>query len=849
MTRDVQIVTPKKRVDNRVRPEHDPEGDPCTLCGVLAAAHRQRERPARARAPRPEHVPTSDPCTLCGLPAEKHRLRTDRPKPHSPIGDPCAECGRPAEEHKRRKKTKKGPRKTLTEKALIGFDGEGQNTPDGRHVYTYAAAVDETGYKLGSVENLRGLDTEALLAFLVELAEERCPEKHSPHLTLFGFSLGYDLTKILEDLPDMNLWKLCRPESRAYHLKPDPHEELPGPATKRALRAPVIWEAPKSRATYSLDYQRSRFTVRRIDDVRKTTLASGRVKKKPIGPSVTLWDGFSFFACSFVSALEKWSVGTPEERERILDMKLQRGDFEHVSFEAVKTYCDSECALLGQLMRKLIDAHAAAGLVLRDFYGAGSSGGAMLKKWNAKRWLGPVKRSTDGEPCEEMRIPMAQAYFAGRFECSRVGPIEGEVFGFDVSSAYPYAMACGMPCLEHGKWTRFTRDRYLEKRITEADYALVRAQTRTVGKSPAWGPLPWRLKTGDIIYPLESQGSWVWRSEYLAVRDGKPWRAQALEAWIYEQECICRPFEEVPAVYSERVRLGKDAAGLVLKLGLNSCYGKTAQSVGSHPFQSWVWAGMITASTRAQLLTAIAAATDPWSVLMTATDGLFAREDLKLPKPEDTGTFELRNQKGELVPLGGWERKSYKSGIFIARPGVYFPLVDGAGAGEEVRARGVGRRTLAAHKTRLVEHWRTHEPTLSNGLRPFPPNYAFEDVNLFVGMVTGVLRHPEGPRPKSGPLVLGEPVRSKSYGRWIQREQVISFAPQPKRADLDVDTKQLTPWRKPLRKDGGVEKESSAYGPAIGLEAVLSEDALRLRATTEQAHEQPHLDVGFGDEA
>lgn len=67
-------------------------------------------------------------------------------------------------------------------------------------------------------------------------------------------------------------------------------------------------------------------------------------------------------------------------------------------------------------------------------------------------------------------------------------------------------------------------------------------------------------------------------------------------------------------------------------------YGKFAQQVGRAVWHSWLWAGMITAHTRAQLLGAIAA--DPESVVMTATDAVYSLRGLDLPISSGLGDWE-----------------------------------------------------------------------------------------------------------------------------------------------------------------------------------------------------------------
>ena len=90
-----------------------------------------------------------------------------------------------------------------------------------------------------------------------------------------------------------------------------------------------------------------------------------------------------------------------------------------------------------------------------------------------------------------------------------------------------------------------------------------------------------------------------------------------------------------------------------------------------------------------------------WDVLMFATDGVWSRKKLDLPKPQDTGTdidVASKDEEGKPVtihkPLGGWETKEFKKGVFCVRPGIYFPLSPTPEEIEKVRARGLGRRVL-----------------------------------------------------------------------------------------------------------------------------------------------------------
>ena len=88
-----------------------------------------------------------------------------------------------------------------TKPECLGLDGEGF---DSGSVYAYMACSSKT-HELHTAEDLRGLSTADCLDFLLELPKDALK---------FGFSLGYDYTKILADLPDKTLWLLARPEER-----------------------------------------------------------------------------------------------------------------------------------------------------------------------------------------------------------------------------------------------------------------------------------------------------------------------------------------------------------------------------------------------------------------------------------------------------------------------------------------------------------------------------------------------------------------------------------------------------------------------------------------------------------
>ncbi len=655
---------------------------------------------------------------------------------------------------------------------FIGIDGEGS----GRfpHNYTLLAASYEDNSDSWHVvpgAGRKSLTTKECLDMILELPTRRTK--------VFSFSFNYDITMMLRDLDNESLFHLMRPEMR-QRSGPDAFK---GPY-------PVYWEG------YLLNLQGTKFTVR-------------REKKR-----VVIWDLFKFFQGKFVTALRDWKIGNPELHARMERMKNMRHEFDELSKTEkgraeILAYCLEETTCMAQLARKLVDSHNAVDLKLKAYYGAGSSGAAMLT------YMGIKEKLSKAPP--EMGPAIAQGFFGGRFENSVIGDIRDSLYNFDISSAYVYQLY-RLPCLEHAKWV-YTKNRD-ELKPEAMNGALVHYALGDTSQSTGWGPFPFRTRDGSIAFPIESGGGWIWYDEY--IQGEKLWPHVIFKgAWVYKQSCDCEaPFKEIPRFYNRRLEIGKEGPGLVIKLGMNSCYGKLAQSVGNAIFNSWIWAGMITSGTRAQLLELIGLHKDRENVLMLATDGLLTRELIVPPKPMFTDTDKIPDDKGKIKPLGGWEKKEAPNGMFIARPGIYFPLNPTEEELSAVRARGVGRNIILKHWQLIVDTWKR------DGVQGVA---IVANVQRFCGAKTSIsvsakgfkrAKHRDGIKP--------------AYAEWVGREVGMGFDPMPKREKMHSDGLRLL-----LRKlPSGVE--SAAYDRAV---AMQSKDAQELRAAAQEMLEQPEGDL------
>lgn len=672
----------------------------------------------------------------------------NRPE-HTPTNHPICDCGIPSDAHRQPRKRERT--RITAPRQWWGLDGEGQGKED--HRYTLLACVSESGEsKYIECKPEKALSTIQCLEFLLSL----------PYNRIFAYSFNYDLTKILKDLDNWSLYRLFHEDKRQ---RKNPEKRKLGPR-------PISW------GPYILNLQRTKFTVRRKGSKR----------------TVLIWDIWKFFQGKFTSALEAWGIGDTKALIEMSRMKDQRADFDKLTPEEVRTYCFDECQKMAQLAHKLTDAHEAAGLNLSNYYGAGSTASAMLRAMKIKELR--------GNPPDDMKEAIAGAFFGGRFENSVIGPIPGDIWSYDISSAYPYEL-CFLPCLVHGVWSYVRREKYLER----ARAAIVRYSLGKALPEYTWGPFPFRLPEGSIAFPIESAGGWVYLDEYQQAKELFP-HIRFHEAYILESDCNCQPFAKIPEYYRERIKLGKDARGIVLKLGMNSCYGKLAQSLGDNPpFQSWIWAGMITSGTRAQILQMASRLSSLDQLLMVATDGVYTRERVtNLPRPLNTGTYDLPK------PLGGWEEKRVPQGVFAARPGIYFPLAPTDGEIKEVRARGIGKAVLFECWDKIVDAWNEGKETVTideygNGKR----------LSRFIGAKSAI-NH-----------VGDEYRRSKQYGQWVHRPIEMSFNPLPKRERIMEDGVSLE-----LRSLPG--QTSMPYKRAIGLRAP---EAILLQAAQIEADQQP----------
>ena len=154
---------------------------------------------------------------------------------------------------------------------------------------------------------------------------------------------------------------------------------------------------------------------------------------------------------------------------------------------------------------------------------------------------------------------------------------------------------------------------------------------------------------------------------------------EIVSAWLFHPATDDKPFAWVGELFDYRVEIkDKNKSGAqAIKLGINSVYGKMAESVGDRPplYVSPYFAAAITAGTQRAVVEA--ALTAPDDIVMFATDGVYSTKPLDVFAPKKK-------------TLGAWECATVEAGGVFIQAGVcllrYKPLKDSYANSEDEKA-------------------------------------------------------------------------------------------------------------------------------------------------------------------
>lgn len=637
------------------------------------------------------------------------------------------------------------------QKPFAGVDGEGGDIEvDGvkSHQYLLLRAGDFTYEE----DDGSPLKTEKILRFLCMLPRDK---------EYVSYFFDYDVTMILRTLPAERLVRLLDQNCR----------RVPG---KPCNTYPVNW------GRYQIEYMpRKEFKVRRCEVMRT---ADGAELKW--GPWLMISDTGSFFQSSFVKTLKNW-FGTEKDGvwvaetpsigqtiAKIEEGKLQRAEFGAVT-EEERAYNHMECEMLSLLMERYREMCTRNDIYPNKFQGPGNLVSAVMRRVRLPR---NIELDIWERLPEFVRMANA-AYYGGRFETAQFGSIPGPVFQYDINSAYADTYR-HLPCLVHGAWHR-TRDMPDKGQLYVGHVSFRHRKGLTFCTLPVRGK-----KDGVLLFPEQASGIY-WSPELDVARDyAQVWWK---DGYVYEKNCECNTFDWVYEIYEERKRMGKDAAGKVLKLVLASTYGKLAQSVGCAPYSNPIWAGLIVANVRATLIAATLQNGNGGSdVCMLATDGIFCREPRDLPLG------------GE---LGQWSEVVHPD-MFTVQSGIYFIN------GQKPKTRGTPQTQVQKMEPEFRAKWKQYVETGKM-------ESVSVSVHTFHGLAIAMARN-----------------KQEIAGTWSDEEKEISFDWASKRMFDDIDQDGVL---KTMPISGSAQLASDPYSRTIG--GIRIEERLLFAAQPEWAQQ------------
>jgi hypothetical protein len=610
-----------------------------------------------------------------------------------------------------------------------------------RHVYQHLRCGDYT------LERTEGIYIGEALSFLYDTARE-----YSENTAFVIYSGSYDFTMLFSTLPEERAARLLLPEEARKRKRTKG-------AGSKARPLPVDFRDRRTNEEWEIDWMnRGRFRLRPKDITKRIGYnpETGKMSDKRSGWRY-ICDVFPFWQCSFLKAIDPANYPPGEGPCSSGDYELIKKGKERRSHavldDETRSYCELEVHTLERLLlvfNRALIRHLGIRLGKDQWFGPGQLANKMLRKFKAHTRLELEQHYSEMPNGGRIAKALKDSYYGGWFEIMMHGIAEETLFladmpmfrlgltfwGYDINSAYPYIIS-RLPCLMHGKWSSGHGPRKTLPKLAAGDYRIVYACVK--GSDPYIGTMLHRIIMSHLIVRPHATEGWYWQRELEAAQHAGLIDSIEVFDWHTYRPCNCPPpCREIAGYYKARQELpdiitdhgkikGKDTpAGVALKLGYNSVYGKLAQSIGDEPpFQNWMWASLITSGCRTMILDAIA--THPQkskAVAMVATDAvIFSSRHPSLPLSKE---------------LGEWDESSvYAEDLF--KPGTYWSekvrrsIRDGKQP--VFKSRGANARAMSTALADADEQFRNWHPPMSWPSVEFP--YEFEIVNCIQALRWG----------------------------------------------------------------------------------------------------------------
>lgn len=287
------------------------------------------------------------------------------------------------------------------------------------------------------------------------------------------------------------------------------------------------------------------------------------------------FDISQFFYAPLDEASEEWL--NDKKVEDIDTSRFDDASYIMDNYDDIREYAIKDAKLTQRLGHKLVSEAESLDIPM----GMPFSTGYLSAEY--------IRANTDEKPDfgdSRYQSMFWDSYYGGRFEVFERGQV-GEVAAPDINSAYPAVMR-NLPDPETLDWMYYSNESVQGRNIElddikTSDYGVVDV---TVSTDPNAKIQPFAQKVGGrVTFPVLTNARITVIAPIFefAVKEGLVTDYQINEAWLgHEREITEYPFTWLNGLYADRkqweIKEGKEKKGKLVKIVINSSYGKTCQT-------------------------------------------------------------------------------------------------------------------------------------------------------------------------------------------------------------------------------------------------------------------------------
>jgi hypothetical protein len=180
-------------------------------------------------------------------------------------------------------------------------------------------------------------------------------------------------------------------------------------------------------------------------------------------------------------------------------------------------------------------------------------------------------KETFGFKKTEWELYALLSYYGGRFEVLKRGYFS-KIYQYDINSAYPFYISKLINPFK-GTWIKSKDLDY------SADYGFARIEIKNY-ENDQIAPLPWRLKNKTVIFPnFQNSTEYYVAFPELETAEKLGLQFDVIDSWAFygEGEQLFPQINELYSKRKEAKKVGDKTLELVLKILMNSLYGKFAE--------------------------------------------------------------------------------------------------------------------------------------------------------------------------------------------------------------------------------------------------------------------------------